>query len=64
MGTCFTKTEYVSGRQLNINFSFKRYTSSSFLSSKDAPKIGSNAENKIKFDENFRKNAKCFHSLE
>ena len=61
MGTCFTKTEYVSGRQLHMNFSFKRRTSSSCLSSADASKISSKAENEIKSDKNLRKNAKCIH---
>ena len=35
MGTCFTKTEHVSGRQLNMNLRLKRYNSFAFSSPKD-----------------------------
>ena len=61
MGTCFTKTEYVSGRQLNTSFGFKRRSSFPFLSSPDNSLLSSKSENVKKIDGELKRTSKLIH---
>ena len=61
MGTCFTKTEYVSGRQLNTSFGFKRRSSFPFLSSPDNSLLSSKSENVKKIDDELKRTPKSIH---
>ena len=61
MGTCFTKTEYVSGRQLNTSFAFKRRSSFPFLSSPDNSFLSSKSENVKKIDGESKRTSKLIH---
>ena len=61
MGTCFTKTEYVSGRQLNTNFGFKRRSSFAFLPSLDDSFLCSKSENVKKLDDPLKRTSRSIH---
>ena len=61
MGTCFTKTEHVSGRQLNTNFGFKRRSSFAFLPSLDNSLLCSKSENVKKSDYELKRTSKSIH---
>ena len=61
MGTCFTKTEYVSGRQLNMKLKLKRHNSQPFLSSKDLSLLDIQNKNIKEIDNRLRQNSKCIH---
>ena len=61
MGTCFTKTEYVSGRQLNMKLKLKRHNSQPFLSSKDLSLLDIQNKNIKEIDNRLKQNSKCIH---
>ena len=61
MGTCFTKTEYVSGRQLNMNLRLNRCRSFAFSSTKDARFQDAEKPQLNDKDHDWRRNSKSAH---
>ena len=61
MGTCFTKTEYVSGRQLNMNLRLNRCRSLAFSSPKDARFPNTEKRQVNDEDHDWRRNSKSVH---